>query len=112
MQRAASGLVITNPPYGMRVTSIKGLRDLYASLGNLVRGPLASWDLAFLAADDTLARATGLALSPILRSKNGGIDVTLWLRRSNEARALRVHDGGGIEHVDEPHLATLREQDT
>jgi putative N6-adenine-specific DNA methylase len=112
VQSAASGLVITNPPYGMRVTSSKGLRDLYASLGNLVRGPLASWDLAFLAADDTLARATGLALSPILRSKNGGIDVTLWLRRSNEARALRVHDGGGIEHVDEPHLATLREQDT
>ena len=112
VQRAASGLVITNPPYGMRVTSSKGLRDLYASLGNLVRGPLASWDLAFLAADDTLARATGLALSPLLRSKNGGIDVTLWLRRSNEADALRVHDGGGIDHVDEPHLAALREQDT
>ena len=112
VQAAPPGLVITNPPYGVRVSSSKGLRDLYASLGNLMRGPLAPWDLAFLAADDTLARATGLALSPILRSKNGGIDVTLWLRRANEALALRVHDGGGIEHVDEPHLAALREQDT
>ena len=82
----APGIVVTNPPYGVRVTSKKGLRDLYASLGNLVRGPLASWDLAFLAAEETLARATGLALSPELRTKNGGIDVTLWLRRSNDAQ--------------------------
>ena len=72
---------MTNPPYGFRVAPGKSLRDLYASLGNLVRGPLASWDLSFLAADDTLARATGLALHPVLRTKNGGVDVTLWLRR-------------------------------
>ena len=82
---AASGIVVTNPPYGVRVSSSKGLRDLYASLGNLAKGPLASWDLAFLAADDKLARATGLALSPLLRTKNGGIDVTLWQRRSTSS---------------------------
>ena len=85
---AASGIIVTNPPYGVRVTSSKGLRDLYASLGNLAKGPLASWDLAFLAADDTLARATGLALSPLLRTKNGGIDVTLWQRRQLTGSAM------------------------
>jgi putative N6-adenine-specific DNA methylase len=84
VRAAASGIVVTNPPYGVRVTSNKGLRDLYASLGNLAKGPLALWDLAFLAADDTLARATGLALNPLLRTKNGGIDVTLWQRRATE----------------------------
>ena len=107
MRDAASGIVVTNPPYGVRVTSNKGLRDLYASLGNLAKGPLASWDLAFLAAEDTLARATGLALSPTLKTKNGGIDVTLWQRR-------RAHDATRSQHprVDEPHLAALREQDT
>jgi putative N6-adenine-specific DNA methylase len=99
---AVSGIVVTNPPYGVRVTSSKGLRDLYASLGNLARGPLASWDLAFLAADDRLARATGLALSPLLRTKNGGIDVTLWQRRPTDYSPHTVH---------EPHLTTLREQD-
>ncbi|MEO8694323.1 MAG: hypothetical protein ABI658_12445 [Acidimicrobiales bacterium] len=100
---AGSGMIVTNPPYGVRVTSNKGLRDLYASLGNVAKGPLASWDLAFLAADDTLARATGLALNPILRTKNGGIDVTLWQRRA----AQRDSEG-----VNEPHLAALREEDT
>jgi putative N6-adenine-specific DNA methylase len=99
---AGSGLIVTNPPYGVRVTSNKGLRDLYASLGNLAKGPLASWDLTFLAADDALARATGLALNPLLRTKNGGIDVTLWQRRA----AL------DSESVNEAHLATLRQQDT
>jgi putative N6-adenine-specific DNA methylase len=95
-----AGLVVTNPPYGVRVGSSKGLRDLYATLGNIAKGPLAAWDLAFLAADDTLARATGLALSPLLRTKNGGIDVTLWTRRSN----IR-----GSESVDETHLPALGE---
>ena len=28
-----------------------------------------------------LARATGLALHPLLRTKNGGVDVTLWQRQ-------------------------------
>jgi hypothetical protein len=57
-----------------------------------------------LAADDALARATGLTLRPLLRTKNGGIDVTLWLHRPSE-----VGDSG---RVHEAHLAALREQDT
>ena len=35
------GLVLTNPPYGVRVGESGRLRDLYASLGNAMRGPLA-----------------------------------------------------------------------
>jgi 23S rRNA G2445 N2-methylase RlmL len=101
---AGAGLIVTNPPYGIRVKSNKGLRDLYASLGNIARGSFASWDLAFLAADDALARATGLALSPVLRTKNGGIDVTLWQRRSPEEPRS--------DTMDEAHLTTLREQET
>ena len=79
---APPGLIVTNPPYGLRVARGKPLRDLYASLGNIVRGPLAAWDLSFLSADDALARATGLALDPLLRTKNGGVDVTLWQHRA------------------------------
>lgn len=109
VRESAAGMIVTNPPYGVRVASNKGLRDLYASLGNLVKGPLASWDLAFLAADDALARATGLALNPLLRTKNGGIDVTLWQRRSS---AWPAHIRAGDSGVDEAHLTTLREQDT
>ena len=77
-----AGLIVTNPPYGLRVAGGKSLRDLYASLGNVARGPLAAWDLSFLSADDALARATGLTLHPRLRTKNGGVDVTLWQRRA------------------------------
>jgi putative N6-adenine-specific DNA methylase len=83
VREAGAGMIVTNPPYGRRVSSTKQLRDLYASLGNLVRGPLAAWDLSFLSADDALAHATGLALHPLFRTKNGGIDVTLWQRRAH-----------------------------
>ena len=112
---AGSGLIVTNPPYGIRVKSSKGLRDLYASLGNIAKGSFASWDLAFLAADDALARATGLTLRPLLRTKNGGIDVTLWLRRPADVRGSgpeRPSSERESGRVHEAHLAALREQDT
>jgi putative N6-adenine-specific DNA methylase len=89
VRAADRGVIVTNPPYGQRVSPTKSLRDLYAALGNLVRGPLAAWDLSFLCADDALARATGLGLHPLLRTKNGGIDVTLWQKSSGSPRRDR-----------------------
>ena len=71
-------LMVTNPPYGHRVGDRARLRDLYASLGNAVRGPLAGWRLAFLAADPGLAKATGVELRELLETTNGGLRVTLY----------------------------------
>jgi putative N6-adenine-specific DNA methylase len=71
-------LLLTNPPYGHRVGDRARLRDLYASLGNALRGPLAGWRLAFLTADPVLARATGLELRKVLETTNGGLKVTLY----------------------------------
>jgi 23S rRNA G2445 N2-methylase RlmL len=71
-------LLLTNPPYGHRVGDRARLRDLYASLGNAVRGPLDGWRLAFLTADPVLARATGLELDSLLETTNGGLKVTLY----------------------------------
>ncbi|GMV40513.1 MAG: RNA methyltransferase [Myxococcales bacterium] len=59
---APGGLVACNPPYGGRMGG-PDLRNLYAALGNLLRGPLRGYGLALLTTDRTLATATGLRLA-------------------------------------------------
>lgn len=75
--QGSSGLVATNPPYGVRVGETRELRDLYAAFGNLLRDKLPGWRAAMLAADQGLVAQTGLHAREILRTRNGGIPVQL-----------------------------------
>ena len=59
------------------------LRDLDASLGNLMRGPLSTWSLGFVTADRTLAAATGLPLETALETTTGGLRIGLYVRRTH-----------------------------
>ncbi len=72
------GLILTNPPYGVRVGESGRLRDLYASLGNAMRGPLAAWSLGFVTSDPALAAATGLPLEELLDTTTGGLRIRLY----------------------------------
>lgn len=74
---APEGLLIMNPPYGVRVGQTKALRDLYASIGALARGPFAAWTTALLGADRVLEGQTKLPFREVLRTRNGGIPVRL-----------------------------------
>lgn len=69
------GLVITNPPYGVRVSERGPLRDLYATLGRVMREQGKGWRLAMLSADRMLEGHTGLRFTERLRTSNGGIAV-------------------------------------
>lgn len=72
------GWIITNPPYGERLSSGKDLRNLYARLGQSVK---PGWRLAMLCANPELAAATGLKLEkgPVL--DNGGLSTRIYFRR-------------------------------
>jgi putative N6-adenine-specific DNA methylase len=71
------GLVLTNPPYGVRVGEAARLRDLYAQLGNVLRRKCGGWSLGLLTARPELERQVGIALVPRFTSENGGIPVRL-----------------------------------
>jgi putative N6-adenine-specific DNA methylase len=73
------GLLITNPPYGIRVGERAPLRDLYARLGQLARTRCPGWQIALLSADHTLDSHTGLDFRAVLRTNNGGIPVRVVL---------------------------------
>ncbi|MCS6910799.1 MAG: methyltransferase, partial [Anaerolineales bacterium] len=79
---ADSGWVVTNPPYGLRVSQNRDLRDLYAAFGKVLRERFRGWQVAFLCPDAALARHTGLAFSgPPLSFVHGGLTVKLWRGR-------------------------------
>mgnify|MGYP000325965096 CR=1 FL=1 len=70
------GLVITNPPYGVRVGKRGPLRDLHAQLGHVLRARCPGWRVALLCGDD-LWRHTDLPLTVARNLRNGGLAVQL-----------------------------------
>jgi putative N6-adenine-specific DNA methylase len=75
------GWLVTNPPYGVRVSQNRDLRDLYASFGALLNNKFSSWRVAFLCTDDKLATLTQLKFEKGISLDNGGIPVKLNLGR-------------------------------
>lgn len=73
----AGGLVLTNPPYGLRVSEGHDLRALFARLGDIIREGGPQWQLAALVPDRRLLQPTQLTFSSLLRTTNGGIAVSV-----------------------------------
>jgi putative N6-adenine-specific DNA methylase len=69
------GLVVLNPPYGIRVGDKKPLRNLFAQLGNVLRAGAGGWRLGMLSADHDLDRQVQLKFHEQWKSSNGGIPV-------------------------------------
>ena len=77
---AATGLLATNPPFGIRVGDRRALRDLYRAFGALAGERWAGWGIALLSADAGLLAETGLPVRVCWNSSNGGIPVQLVVR--------------------------------
>jgi len=71
------GWVVTNPPYGLRVSEGKDLRNLYAQFGNVLRTQFHGWKVAILCNDPILLGHTGLKLDTSISLINGGVNVRL-----------------------------------
>lgn len=73
------GWLVTNPPWGVRTAPGAGgdLRDLYATLGDVVRDRLPGWGVALLVGDQGLAGATRLPLRHRWSTLSGGTRVHL-----------------------------------
>jgi putative N6-adenine-specific DNA methylase len=73
----ALGWVVTNPPYGLRVSEGKDLRNLYAQFGNVLRAQASGWQVAVLSSDLMLLGHIGLKLDMSFSTINGGLGVHL-----------------------------------
>jgi len=74
---APRGLLIANPPYGVRVGETPALRDLFARLGQVARERCDGWRVVLLSADRALDAQVKLPFTEVLATSNGGIAVRL-----------------------------------
>lgn len=72
----APGWLVTNPPYGVRLSPNKDLRDLYARFGTVLRDHFQGWRVGILCNDPRLIGNLGL-LQPLSTEHwiNGGVPV-------------------------------------
>ena len=74
-----TGLIITNPPYGIRLGDVKKLTPLYQQLGHIVRTHYKGWRFGLLTNNDKLAKATEIKFSENnVKFSHGGIPVKLF----------------------------------
>lgn len=72
------GLVLTNPPYGVRVGQGRP-HGLYAAFGRVMRDRFAGWRVALVTTEADLAHATGLPWDPPGPAiDHGGRKIRLW----------------------------------
>jgi putative N6-adenine-specific DNA methylase len=82
----ASGLLATNPPFGVRVRG-GDLGSLYQTLGHRARALGDGWTCALLAHDPRLARRTGLPLQVAWATRHGGLRIAAMLTARAGERA-------------------------
>jgi len=77
---AGLGALITNPPYGRRVSEGKDLRPLYQTLGSMIERREDSPAIGLVCSDRKLAYAMGVRLHGAQASQHGGRRVYLFRR--------------------------------
>jgi putative N6-adenine-specific DNA methylase len=74
---AGPGWVVTNPPFGVRVSRQKDLRNLYAQFGKVLRAKCPDWQVALLCPSLQLARNSGLRFDQEIPLSHGGLKVRI-----------------------------------
>jgi len=93
---SGAGVLMTNPPYGVRVTVPEATRRLYSDLGRFVRERLGAWRVVMLSPGVALERETRLGFKAIAETRNGGIPVRIVLTGPQRGR----ENGGGPRRYD------------
>ena len=69
------GLLVANPPYGVRLGAGSDVRNLYAQLGKVAHFNFPGWTVGVLSPDRALDSQTRLPLREAFETTNGGIRV-------------------------------------
>ncbi|QEN07444.1 bifunctional 23S rRNA (guanine(2069)-N(7))-methyltransferase RlmK/23S rRNA (guanine(2445)-N(2))-methyltransferase RlmL [Oceanispirochaeta crateris] len=76
---APGGLVVTNPPYGVRIGEKNALYSLYRSLGDQTRSPqFKGWNMSVISNDISLLGAIGLRQSRENKIMNGALSCAIY----------------------------------
>jgi 23S rRNA (guanine2445-N2)-methyltransferase / 23S rRNA (guanine2069-N7)-methyltransferase len=68
------GLIVTNPPYGVRLEEVEPLRETYRALGSTLKHHYAGWLAGVITSEKTLMHSIGLKPSKKWALHNGGLE--------------------------------------
>jgi len=74
-----SGLLVMNPPYGVRLGEEEALKSFYKLIGDTLKKNCRGWQAWVLAGNETLAGQVGLRATRRKKIFNGGLEC-LWLQ--------------------------------
>ena len=75
---APTGIMVTNPPYGVRLGDDDELAEFYPRLGHLLKLKFSGWNCYFLTADLRLAKLIRLSASKRTPLFNGNLECRLF----------------------------------
>jgi putative N6-adenine-specific DNA methylase len=75
---AASGLIVSNPPYGVRLGDQERMAAFYPRLGDALKQHFAGWHAWLLTGDLRLAKLIGLRVERRIPLFNGAIECRLF----------------------------------
>lgn len=73
----APGLVVINPPYGLRLDPALDTRRLFRDIGLRLSRHWAAWRYALVVPDESLIEAPGLPITGSMRVPHGGLRITV-----------------------------------
>ncbi|MEW6132551.1 MAG: THUMP domain-containing protein [Pseudomonadota bacterium] len=75
---AESGVLVMNPPYGVRLGEEEELAELYPKLGDVLKNKFANWRAYIISADAKLPRLIRLSASKKTPLYNGALECRLY----------------------------------
>ena len=75
---AKQGIIVSNPPYGVRLGEQKQLAEFYPKLGDVLKRRFPGWRAYFLSADMRLPKLIRLAASRRIPLFNGALECRLF----------------------------------
>ena len=86
---ASEGIILSNPPYGVRLGEQQVLAEFYPRLGDLFKKQFTGWRVFLLSADMRLPKLIHLAVSRRVPIFNGALECRLFEYRMVAGRMTR-----------------------
>jgi len=95
---ASSGVLVTNPPYGVRIGEQQSLAGFYPKLGDALKAKYAGWSVWMFTADMRLPKLIGLKPSRRIPLYNGALECRLyWFEIVAGAMRKKVKSEGSVK---------------
>ncbi len=89
------GIIVTNPPYGVRMEDRDALAAFYPQLGDALKKRFSGWTAYILSSDMQLAKGIGLAASKRTPLFNGALECRLFEYKLVSGSMRRVKPAAG-----------------